>query len=904
MSIPEHLIRDLPDPEAAVRFFELLSTDEPLLARKLLKNDALLSDTFTLVSYSPLLSTTILQNPEYLWWLNRRRVDRGVRGKEEMLESLARFSLTHSQLDLNVRFARFRRRELLRIYLADIRRQLTIAEVTEEVSNLADAVLESALRIARQEMDNRYGAPFEIDENGRKKLAEICVVSLGKLGSRELNYSSDIDLLFIYSGEGETSGSGSRGQITAREYFIKLAEHIIRIIGQQTGEGATYRVDLRLRPHGRVGPLAMSVRDTAEYYRNEAADWERQVLIRSRTSAGEAQLFERFFAMVESSVFSESQSIASALGSVRRSKQKIDWEHNSEKGFDAKLGKGGIREIEFIAQALQLAYGGRDRWLRASHTLISLSRLADREHISKEELTLLYDAYEFLRRLEHILQMEHGLQTHLVPSDTIRRAMIARRMRFTNLDDFDATLERHTSDVHGIFRRVFSDENIESATFGDASINEDRRIKPGKIVSVDDNAGISINKPVGFSATNSLVEKLISVSPKFASLLQAHNALDEIEADAKTERDFRSILFDAVKERNELGIRLAALRTQWFRLIVEIAALDATRSISTRESKRRQTLLAEAAINAGLDITRHELAKRFGMRIESLELAVMGLGKLGGAGIDYDSDLDLVMVYDDSASNLRKVADTEFFGRAVGIFVNVLSGVTREGSLYRVDLRLRPYGNNGPGAISRRSFAEYVRTEAAIWEMLAFLKIRNAGGVHRLAAETEEHITKIILQRAKTIPREDLAHETRRVRLRLEKERSLSTRRGEIDIKYGSGGMLDIYFTIRYLQLRDGISDDPANRSSDFVLQMLLENGSLTKDEHSDLLAGYEFLSELDHSLRLTVGRSTLLPSTNSKALDFAAERMGIEASTILMQQLAVHRIAIRDAFESVLASK
>ena len=116
--------------------------------------------------------------------------------------------------------------------------------------------------------------------------------------------------------------------------------------------------------------------------------------------------------------------------------------------------------------------------------------------------------------------------------------------------------------------------------------------------------------------------------------------------------------------------------------------------------------------------------------------------------------------------------------------------------------------------------------------------------------------------------------------------------------------MLDIYFTIRYLQLRDGILDDPANRSSDFVLQMLLENGSLTKDEHSDLLAGYEFLSELDHSLRLTVGRSTLLPSTNSKALDFAAERMGIDSSAELLQQLSIHRIAIRDAFESVLGTK
>src|SRR5688572_3443485 len=233
MSAPEHLINDLPDPESALRFLERIGSDHPSFSRKLPKNEALLSDVLTLVAYSPLLATTLQQNPEYIDWLKRHRLDRGVRGKDEMLESLARFSLTHTDLDHQVMFARFRRRELLRIYLADIRRQATIAETTEQLSNLADAILETALRIARQEMDNRYGGPLETDEKGRHRNAGFCVVSLGKLGSRELNYSSDIDLLFLYSAEGETSGSGSRGQVTNREYFVKLAEQITRMIGQQ-----------------------------------------------------------------------------------------------------------------------------------------------------------------------------------------------------------------------------------------------------------------------------------------------------------------------------------------------------------------------------------------------------------------------------------------------------------------------------------------------------------------------------------------------------------------------------------------------------------------------------------------------------------------------------------------------
>src|SRR5215204_3398494 len=212
-----HFTDDLPDPEAARRFLALLDERHPREKLKLLKNDGLLSDALTLAAYSPLLSTTLLQNPEYLWWLHRKKNSPAVRTKDELMEALGRFLLTHSQLDLHTQLARFRRRELLRIFLGDIRRLATIAEITEDISNLADAILETALRSARQELDNRYGQPQLIDEKGRKTPAEFCIVSLGKLGSHELNYSSDIDLLFLYSEDGETSGRGSRGKVTNRE---------------------------------------------------------------------------------------------------------------------------------------------------------------------------------------------------------------------------------------------------------------------------------------------------------------------------------------------------------------------------------------------------------------------------------------------------------------------------------------------------------------------------------------------------------------------------------------------------------------------------------------------------------------------------------------------------------------
>src|SRR5258708_24292027 len=314
----EQLICDLPDPDAARRFLGQLAENHPSQSAKLLKKEGLLSDVLTLVSFSPLLATTLLQNPDYFWWLGRKRMESGVRGKEELVESLARFALTNSQLEPQVLFARFRRRELLRIYLRDIRRLATIAEITEEISNLADAILEAALKLASREMDNRYGMPQETDDKGREISARFCIAALGKLGSKELNYSSDIDLLFMYSDEGKTSGSGSRGSVTNREYFVKLAEYTTKLVGHQSGEGAAYRVDLRLRPHGTLGALALSLNDTIRYCKTEARAWERQVLIRSPGCAGDIEPFKQFFSEVQNLIFSNSEALKTPLRNGHR----------------------------------------------------------------------------------------------------------------------------------------------------------------------------------------------------------------------------------------------------------------------------------------------------------------------------------------------------------------------------------------------------------------------------------------------------------------------------------------------------------------------------------------------------------------------------------------------------------
>ncbi len=909
----EKFTKNLPDAESAKRFYEQLAEKHSSQAKMLEKNEGLLSDVLTIAAFSPLLSTTLLQNPAYFSWLNQQRKSAKVRDKDEILESLARFALTNSTIETNVLLARFRRRELLRVFLQDIRNLDTIAEITEEISNLADAILEFALQIARQELDNRYGIPQKTDEKGRAAKAGFCIVALGKLGSKELNYASDIDLLFLYSAEGATSGQGLRGTVTNREYFVKLAESVVKLVGAQTGEGAAYRVDLRLRPNGRVGALAISLIDAIDYYKTSARSWEKQVLIRSRSAAGDAVIFRKFFGSVEDLVFSKNETIENALRNVRLSKEQINLEKAETKGFNVKLGEGGIREIEFIAQALQLAYGGRDEWLRASHTLISLSRLADRNLIGESELTELSDAYTFLRRLEHRLQMENGLQTHLVPENKDRKFLLARRMNFKNLREFESELQNKTASVSRVYSRIFGE--------ADKSLQNRNETKIIKDISRESNSNKNL-QPIFSSLEKSdikldfdtqnfeIIEKISEVSPHFAQILAANpkliGHLPEVSKDFQ-EKNYQDVLLSAVSQENNFAHQIAVLRKTWSRLLLEIVAFDVFGKITLSQAKKFQTSLAEASIECALLITRNEIEKRFALKTDNLNFAVLGLGKLGGGGLDYDSDLDLILVYDDEKPiPVSDLTHAEFYSRAVEIFVNALSSFTREGHLYRVDLRLRPDGKNGVTSIGKTAFLNYLQNRAAIWEWLAYVKLRAVGGDLNLAAFVESEARKIIHQNAQQSEIEHfkfqiLKEETRRIRQRLEEQKSTSRKGREIDIKFGAGGMLDVYFAVRFLQLRDDVRDESENRSTFFTLEKLYENDSIGREDFQNFSDGYKFLSELDHNLRLTVGRSTCLPLANQKSLGTIAERMKLDSVNKLLEKLTFHRLNIRASFENIL---
>jgi [glutamine synthetase] adenylyltransferase / [glutamine synthetase]-adenylyl-L-tyrosine phosphorylase len=938
---------DLPDQNGPRLFLERLAKEQPRAHQSLQRQPALLADVLALAAWSPLLATTLEQNPEYLPWLSRERADPRVRTSDELKESLARFALTNSSLNPQVLLARFRRRELLRTYLHDIRRSQSLVETMEELSNLADAILDYALSLARQDLDNRYGLPRSIDERGRTATAEFCVIALGKLGSMELNYASDIDLVFLYSDDGTTAGTGERGEVSNREYFVKLSETTARLVGQSGGEGAAYRVDLRLRPHGRDGALACSLQEAARYYLQTAQDWERQALIRSRAAAGSAELFTRFKEAVTPAVFRPDVSVSGALASVRLAKQKIDRQVEKKSGYNVKLGRGGIREIEFMAQALQLAHGGRDEWLRVPHTLVSLGRLADRSFISQLEHTQISDAYTFLRMLEHRLQMEHGLQTHTVPENDEALSLVARRMGFAGPDDFLSALKTHTTNVRLTYDRLFADvektddvvvEEIAREIPTDMGVATDcarvltghmgpewsGRIKPlaNRIISLADN---SLNPHRAllqlFRITASLAKtdervlvtetnletllQLCGTSEPFAERIAANPALITVldtTATTALRRDYRAILRSAIDAERSFPAELAAFRLKWAELMVEIAALDVTNELSIFESNSLQTELATASMNVAYLIARREMARRYGSFSGGPRVAFFGLGRLSTGGVDYGSDLDILITYDSLVpSPIKTLTQDETYSRLVEFMIAALASITREGYLYRVDTRLRPHGKNGPLVTSSEGFLDYLRDESAPWEWLAYVKLRCVGGDHEMGKMIEMHARHRIHANAVKHDANELKTETRHVRERLEKEKGGRGRRLGTDIKYGPGGMLDVYFAARYLQLRDEVLDEGEDRSTAFTLERLREEGSLTEEDFSVLSNGYSLLRSIDHNLRLITHRSTRLPDPNHVAAKDVATRAGFTSVSEMQETVTEQMRGIRETYNRIL---
>ena len=474
--------------------------------------------------------------------------------------------------------------------------------------------------------------------------------------------------------------------------------------------------------------------------------------------------------------------------------------------------------------------------------------------------------------------MENGLQTHTLPSDSTKLKLIAERVRFATGSNIEKDLERSMKRVRRIFERVF-----DSSTLADAESSR----SSGRVST-------KAKQP-----TRSKIEDL---SPPFASLLANAPLLSERAAKYRTEigsLDLRSSIFKSLEQSADFRSRLDALRREWTSVYIAIGLADLFEEISVDRSKALQTTLAEVSLDAAMHIVQREMPEGD----IAPRIAVIALGKLGGQRLDFGSDLDIILSYDPEHFAANE-AHQEYFSRAAELFINALSSMTRAGSLYRVDLRLRPFGSKGLSIISTSAFVQYMSATAGIWELLAYVKVRgiesgsylDSEGAGRLEAE----IRKIVHSRGSALSAEELRDSTLNVREALRKQRT-TARRGVLDIKYDEGGMLDVYFAMRFLQLRDGILDDDKDRSTPYTLKRLFDAGSLCKEDLDALLAGHSLLSSIDHATRLCIGRSTRLPVADSPAMDRIVRRLKYDSTARLLEDLTVHRIAIREAYESIL---
>ncbi len=450
-----------PDPDMALNNLERYAgaVDRGVLFGTLAEHPGAAALVARVLGSSQVLADALRRRPSVLAWLLEPQAMRVWLAEDftaDLGQTLAAFTTRESRLNA---LRRFKYRQLLRVGARDLLGDADVAQPTEELSHLADACLGEAWHMAETAARSEHGAPLD----GAGAETGLAIIGMGKLGGSELNYASDVDLMFVYGAEGETGG-GPAGRIANGDYFARVCREVVAIMEESTDEGYLFRVDLRLRPEGRVGAIALSLDGFRTYHADRAELWERQALLKARVAAGDERVGERFMAWTRGVVYGAGLD-ARVVPAIRTMKQEID-RSLTDKGDgltrNVKLGRGGIREIEFIVQALQLLYGGEDPWLREANTLKAVFRLVERGYLAPALGGTLSQAYAHLRTVEHRLQILHEFQTHTLPREGDALARLARRMGIGGspahaVREFQRRHRRVTTVVHRAFRQFFSE---------------------------------------------------------------------------------------------------------------------------------------------------------------------------------------------------------------------------------------------------------------------------------------------------------------------------------------------------------------------------------------------------------------------------------------------------------------
>jgi len=789
---------------------------------------------------------------------------------------------------------------------------LPLEQVTGPLSDLADRQIERALAAAMAERTPNAAA------------AGFAVIALGKLGGRELNYSSDVDLVFLY----DPQILPRKEREEPEQAALRIGQRIIEILQKRTEEGYAFRVDLRLRPSPEVTPIALSVDAAISYYESSALPWERAAFIRARAAAGDAGLARYFLEAIHPFVWRRSLDFG-AIGEISSITRRIR-DHYAQgqafgPGYDLKRGRGGIREVEFFVQIHQLIHGGREPGLRLPATLDALAALADAGRIGADDAAALAEAYRLFRTIEHRLQMVDDRQTHSLPVDGAELDNVAR---LHGLDDgaaLLALLHPHVERVASIYDTLDGGEGerlpegaaaleqaLERAGFpgpaaGRARIEGWRSGKVRSLMTNPAREAFEAMLPVLIEAFGAAPDPMgalnrfddlilkLPTGVNFYRLLEARPALiDHLaailsHAPALAEQlGRRPVLLDGLVDasafepapgvadligdfsRAERGgedyqLLLDRVRRRVnerrFALGVQLVAAR-TDPLDVTEGYSR---IAEAAIGVLADAAIAEFERAHG-RVPGSELLILGLGRLGGEALTHASDLDLVYLFSGShegeSDGPKPLRATDYFNRLAPRVTAALSVATAAGPLYDVDTRLRPSGRDGLLAISLESFASYQAGQAWTFEHMALTRARPVYGSAAGRAALQSVVDSVLRQ-----PRDPnkLAADAVAMRAEMNLHKPAD---GPFDIKRGEGGLIDLEFAVHVLQLKHRIGLDP---HLEVALADLNEAGLVEADVDPAL----RLLTRILIILRL-VSPSSAAPPEPSRAL--VARACGLES--------------------------
>ncbi len=909
------------DPDGAlVGFTRYLATRTPTRSfLGCLVDDPRAAQILTqLLGASPSLGEILIRNPEHFHWLQQAlrhtppdRVDHDA----ELDKLLGTGTDTATRID---RLKRFRRREYLGIAARDLLGETDMAGATRQLSTLADVVVHTVLRLLTEDLRGT---------TGRDAIpGRFAVIGMGKLGGMELNYSSDIDLIYVYEPTDPDAPAD-------HEFFHTLARRLTKALSDHTAESYLYRVDLRLRPMGRQGDVACTLRQYAHYYDTLGETFERFALIKARPIAGDDALGQAFLDLVRPFVYRKYLDYAALeeiAGYKRRAERSGDGDRN------IKVGRGGIREIELFTQVLQVTYGAEYASLRSPTTLTALAALADAGIIETTVHDDLDRAYRFMRMVEHRLQIVHARQTHTLDASPDARDVSARRMGLDSRAELELTLSAHQDRVHAVYADLLTPSGEE--------MDDGRRLFRLLGGELSDDEAVELLSRYGLAETAEILH-LIRILDQVPSLVQTRSTtrnllanllaamLGEVAAAAEPSRVLNRLerivtrsgapgaLYRTLLDTPALRTQLVTLldsgdlftdrlskypevfdflvaappdidthRTAWEHELDEIGAGDpSARADRVRRLRHIEEVKVLVEWLDGGDLATLQeklsgLADACVARIMTwlrrenepadaeTEWVVAALGKLGGGELTVHSDLDLVFVYRGKPGDGALLSRCETLVKQLYRF---LEAPTSEGIVYRLDMRLRPDGTTGALALPVDKFAEYLVERAERWERLAWTRYRVLTGSPALSEEMTRLVTGFVYgDRDPTLP----AY-TRHIRARMETELGKEQAGDRYDLKVGRGGLADIDFLLQLLQIHHGATcPEWRVAGSRRLLAAAPERLMLDPDDWARLRDAHLFLRTLETRLRIESDAGTSVLSTAPERLTVLGTRMRLPA--------------------------